>query len=75
MKTIQLSNDYHNTTTTIDLSRPLTLRRVKAIKSRLCGVDGCTCSTILGTRGVQRDAYVHDDLVYRAEGLVLGTIG
>ena len=54
---ITLTNDFHNTTVRLGVpSIPceLTISQVRRARRHLCGVAGCTCSGILGTRGVQR---------------------
>ena len=53
--TMNLRNDFHNTSTTIrvEAGELLSRRRVRAIEHRLCGIGGCTCSDDLGIRGAQ----------------------
>uniref|UniRef100_A0A6H1ZC07 Uncharacterized protein n=1 Tax=viral metagenome TaxID=1070528 RepID=A0A6H1ZC07_9ZZZZ len=52
---LTLSNNFHNTTTTIRLlpGEIITARRAAGIRRRLCGVQGCTCGDDLGRRGHQ----------------------
>jgi hypothetical protein len=47
-----ISNDFHNTTTRTRLGRK-SEKQMKALKRRLCGVAGCTCSDAIGSRGPQ----------------------
>jgi hypothetical protein len=52
---ITLLNDFHNTSAIVRL-RPhgwLSHSQIKRIRSKLCGVRGCTCSNRLGMRGPQ----------------------
>lgn len=57
MAEYRLSNDFHNSETSIRvlIGDRLTRDRVRRIKRRLCGVSGCTCGDELGTRGRQPD--------------------
>lgn len=60
--TVILTNDFHATTTFIRVPRGwrtlvLTSRRVRDIKSRLCGRGDCTCSDALGRRGHQASPF------------------
>ncbi len=59
MTTLLLKNDFHDTETLIRIDKPLTARRLQAIRSRLCGVRDCACAQDhLGTRGqVSSTAY------------------
>jgi len=57
---ITLTNDYHNTETTIWARIPagsdqilITPSQVKAARKKLCGITGCTCSDDAGTRPSQ----------------------
>ncbi len=63
MTNVTLTNDFHGTEVTIRTEvlshiwhtstiRP-TLGQIKRAKRVLCGIDGCTCSGDLGTRGPQ----------------------
>lgn len=47
-----ISNDFHNTTTRTRLGRK-SEKQMKALKRRLCGIAGCTCSDDIGSRGKQ----------------------
>lgn len=53
---MRLTNDFHETETIIDLSIPLTNRRIRDIKKRLCPYN-CKCGDVLGTRGKQPKGY------------------
>lgn len=61
MKTITLTNDFHNTEATV---RPVKItegrfagnykvsqRAAKTAWSKLCGIKGCTCCDAFGSRG------------------------
>ena len=57
---ITLTNDYHNTETTIWARIPagsdqvlITPDQAKSAKKRLCGISSCTCSDDVGTRPSQ----------------------
>ena len=67
---VTLTNDFHNSKTTINLKpdQHLSARRVKAIKNRLCGVLACTCSGQIGTRGKQADPLTSFDFRGFGEG-------
>ena len=49
---VTISNDFHGTSTKTSQGRK-TESQMKAIKRRLCGVSGCTCSDDIGSRGHQ----------------------
>ena len=70
---IKLSNDFHNTSTTVraNVGDFISHARIKAIKSRLCGAKGCACSGAIGTRGSQADPSVWIDLEADQEGGIL----
>ncbi len=55
MLLITLTNEFHNTSARVRIRAgdTLTARRLRDIKRRLCGVDGCQCSGADGTRGRQ----------------------
>lgn len=60
--TVVLTNDFHATSTFIRVPHGwrtlvLTSRRVRDIKSRLCGMGDCTCSDALGRRGHQASPF------------------
>lgn len=62
---MMLTNDFHATSTRVNENAPMTSRRVRDIRNRLClGDRGCTCGDTLGARGRQADGY--DKLVARA---------
>lgn len=67
---IILSNDFHNTKTTVraEVGDFISHARLKAIKARLCGAKGCTCSGSLGTRGKQADPSIWIDMDQDQEG-------
>lgn len=56
---ITITNNFHNTSTAIRAKSGdvLSLRKCNRIKSRLCGIAGCTCSGPLGERGKQNFSY------------------
>jgi hypothetical protein len=58
-KMLTITNDFHNTQTAIRAKAGdvLTLRRVRSVQSKLCGVPNCTCGGTLGERGKQAFAY------------------
>lgn len=49
---VTISNDFHNTSTRTKQGRKTHLQAL-AVKRRLCGVKGCTCSGSVGERGKQ----------------------
>jgi hypothetical protein len=67
---ITITNDFHHTQTRVDETRPLTKRRISAIKRRLC-VPGCTCSDTLGSRGSDQAGGAWAALLERAECVML----
>lgn len=54
---ITIRNDFHNTKTWVDASRPMTREKVARIRRKLCGTKGCKCGDSLGGRGPQEDGY------------------
>jgi len=50
-----LTNDFHNTRVQVNLAGRyfLTQYQVRRSWKRLCGIQGCTCGDIAGTRGPQ----------------------
>lgn len=64
MKTVTLTNDFHNTSARVRVSTKtspghgviadLTVDQTKRVNRKLCGMSGCTCSGRLGTRGKQQ---------------------
>ena len=54
--TLRLSNEFHHTTARVCVtgSQALSRRTTQRVQRQLCGVAGCTCGDILGTRGIQR---------------------
>lgn len=49
---VTITNDFHNTSTRTKQGRK-THRQALALKRRLCGIKGCTCSDSVGARGKQ----------------------
>ena len=74
---VTLTNDFHSSKTTINLEpgQHLSARRVKKIKSRLCGVLACTCSGQIGTRGKQADPTTSFDFHGFGVGCVFNPAG
>lgn len=68
---LTLINDFHGTRTTVETDRPLNPKRVRAIRKRLCGIDGCTCGNTLGVRGKVSDPDEYVEFYYRAERCVM----
>jgi hypothetical protein len=71
MKTITLTNDYHNTSSGV---RPVAItsgrfagmhkisrRSALRLRASLCGIEGCTCSGTFGERGGTRLDVVTED--------------
>jgi hypothetical protein len=67
MKTITLTNDFHNTEAKV---RPIEIKdgrfkisRKTALRLRreLCGVDGCTCGGTFGERGGAHLDVINED--------------
>jgi hypothetical protein len=53
--TITLTNDFHNSAISLrSTTHRLSAGQVAKARRALCGIDGCTCGGIAGTRGVQR---------------------
>jgi hypothetical protein len=54
MQTLTLTNDFHNTSVTLRVKGGhLSAGQVARARRELCGVDDCTCSGDVGTRGPQ----------------------
>ncbi len=55
MKSITLTNDFHNTSVVLrpDGEERLTVGQVQRARRTLCGIAGCTCGGSLGVRGYQ----------------------
>lgn len=56
MKTIELTNDFHNTAAHVRIGDGITRlspRRVHSIRAQLCGIADCKCGGWLGERGRQ----------------------
>ena len=63
MSRVTLTNDLHNTSTTLicetlshiynEVTIYPSVSQIKRAKKALCGIDGCTCSGDAGTRGRQ----------------------
>lgn len=65
-----LRNDFHNSRTTVRYrdGQPLSPRQIRRAARRLCGMAGCECSCLLGTRGEQEvdiDSDGNDTFVLR----------
>ena len=51
---ITLTNDFHNTEVALNVKNNLiSAGQIRRANKELCGIDGCTCSDDLGTRGPQ----------------------
>ena len=80
MRTITLTNDFHNTSVNVRCevlshihnvaTAYPSLNQIKKAKKALCGIDGCTCSGDAGTRGRQEidgiKLEINLDAMYRA---------
>lgn len=53
--TITLTNDFHHSSISLKRStaHPLSAREVARARRALCGINGCTCAGVAGTRGTQ----------------------
>jgi len=54
---VTLHNDFHNSKINLRLdpcSQALSKATAQRVRRTLCGVRGCTCGDVLGTRGLQR---------------------
>ena len=70
---ITLTNDFHRTRATVDIdpSRPISPRRIRDIRARLCGSDDCRCGeSCLQTRGPQTEEAL--EFIARAKWVVCG---
>lgn len=65
---ITIRNEFTGRQTRVDPSRPMTAKRARSIRRRLCA-DDCTSGDTLGARGPQEPGY--DRLLDRAEQAVL----
>lgn len=58
---ITLTNDYHNTATSvITKDGALTQRQIKRAWGKLCGIQGCTCGDVAGCRPKQVESVGFD---------------
>lgn len=57
---VKLTNDFHNTETTIQVNEGglVPLSQIKKAKKDLCGTKDCTCSNASGQRGRQEYAII-----------------
>lgn len=57
---ITLTNDFHNTETTIEIKEGglVPISQIKKAKNELCGIKGCACSNASGQRGRQEYAII-----------------
>jgi hypothetical protein len=64
MKTYTLTNDFHNTSTCVRVpdDGSLSERQIRRCWKALCGIEECTCSGYLGTRGGQEVFFDEQDL-------------
>lgn len=67
-KLITIRNDFTNRSTRVDPSRPMTAKKARDIRRRLCS-DICISGDTLGARGPQEPGY--DQLLARADQAVL----
>ena len=65
MKTLTLTNDFHNSSATLRLSADNKATKSQNYRAarKLCGVSGCTCGGNFGERGRQQfeDYITYDD--------------
>ena len=65
---ITIRNDFTGRSTSVDPSKPMTAKKARSIRRRLCA-DGCMSGDTLGARGPQEPGY--DGLLDRAAQAVL----
>ena len=63
---IIIRNNYHHTDTIVETERPLTRRKIRDIRRRLCSNPTCRCCDELGGRGAQDDATEYAAFLDRA---------
>ncbi len=66
---LTIRNNFTDCATTVNPGKPLTLRRIKAIRGRLHGAD-CKSGDDLGGRGRQDDPAAYEELLLRAVQVV-----
>ena len=70
MMRVKLRNDFSCAEITVDANRPLTQRKIRAWRRRLCS-DECRSGDSLGGRGQQADQVAYDQLLLRAADVIL----
>lgn len=65
---ITIVNNFTGKSTVVDASRPLTTRRIRNIRLRLC-LSSCRSGDVLGARGPQQHGY--EWLKYRADRVIM----
>jgi len=69
MSKVTIRNEFTGREITVDASKPLTAKKIKAWRSKLHGAD-CTSGDDLGGRGRQADADAYEALLSRAQQVV-----
>lgn len=71
MTRVTIRNDFTGNAITVDASRPVTAKKVRAWRSKLHAAD-CTSGDTLGGRGPQSDPEAYEELLERA---IVSTLG
>jgi hypothetical protein len=69
MTMLTIKNEFTGNEVSVDTSKPLTAKKIKAIRSKLHAAD-CTSGDDLGGRGKQDDADAYEALLMRAQRIV-----
>jgi len=69
MSKVTIRNEFTGNEITVDASKPVTVKKVKAWRSKLHAAD-CTSGDDLGGRGKQADPEAYEALVVRAQRVV-----
>ena len=69
MSKVTIRNEFTGNEITVDASKPVTAKKVKAWRNKLHAAD-CTSGDDLGGRGKQADQAAYDALLVRAQRVV-----
>lgn len=69
MSKVTIRNEFTGNEITVDASKPVTAKKVKAWRSKLHAAD-CTSGDDLGGRGKQADPEAYEALLLRAQQVV-----
>jgi len=70
MTKVTIRNEFAGNEITVDASKPVTAKKIRAWRSKLHAAD-CTSGDSLGGRGKQDDPEAYDALLMRAERVLM----